>query len=218
MLKKYKLFVMQLKHSVDFDVFLYKCFLFRILLIRMRIKKISIVFSIIWLLFFWWLYAITDTSEITLKIQWIWVRHGTPNNLNLTATWNASQDQEITWQFGNYFWIEDLLWLSTWHYVTIQCNGLHWPAGHIITWIYLEAWNVNPTKILWNNWNVFISSNLSSYQSIYNPIVYIYKSTNNSNIWLVNKYGDIPIFKVVVPANTTAWTYNGTIIFTLYTN
>lgn len=180
----------------------------------MKLKNIFIVFSLFLILGS--LYAAQDIAELTLKINWIGIRHGTPNNLDLTATRNSTQEQEITGQFISGFWIEDLLWLSTWHYTTIQCDGLHGPNWSTITWIYIKAWASSPIRVLWNTWNVLISNILDSYTSLHNPIVYIYKPTNNSNLWLANRYQDIPILKVVIPPNTTAWVYKWTIVFTLY--
>ena len=128
----------------------------------------------------------------------------------------SGQEQEIMLQFTSGFWVEDLMWLASWHYTTIQCNWLRDGNWSIITWIYLQAWYINPTKILWNTWNVLISSDLITYKSIYNPLVYIYKPTNPINIWKANRYEDIPTLKIVVPANTTAGTYSWTIVFSLY--
>lgn len=155
--------------------------------------------------------------QLNLEIVWIWIRHGTPNNLNLSATWDALQDQEISWQFADDFWIEDLMWLETWHYTTIQCNWLRNWSWSILTWIYLKAWNSSPIRRFGNTWNVLISNELTSYKSIYNPVVYIYKPTNYINIWKANKYWDIPTIKVAIPANTMPGVYNGTIVFSLYT-
>lgn len=153
---------------------------------------------------------------LSLDVVWIWVRHGTPNNLNLSATWNVSEEQEITGKFLSGFWIEDLLWLASWHYVTIQCDGLRGPLWSIITWIYIKAWNLNPNLVLWISGLVYISNTLNTFQSIYKPLVYIYKTTNYANLWLINRYDDTPTMKVVIPANSTAGTYNGIIAFTLY--
>jgi len=180
-----------------------------------NVYKRLFLFSVLafcWLIFvLWW-----ADIELSLEIEWIWIRHGTPSNLDLWVISYSPQEQEITWQFDSGFWIEDLMWLVSWHYTTIQCNGLSDGNWSIITWIYLQAWNADPIKVLWNTWNVLISSGLIAYKSIYNPLVYIYKPTDPINIWKANKYQDIPTLKVVVPANTTAGTYSWTIVFSLY--
>jgi len=168
-----------------------------------------------WLFFvLWW----TDNVQLTLEIKWIWIRHWTPDNLNLWTIPYSIQEQEITWQFTSWFWVEDLLWLATWHYTTIQCDGLYWSDWSIITWVYLKNWNIYPVKLLGNTWSVFISTNLNNYNSIYNPVVYIYKTSAQSNVWLANRYQDIPTIKVIVPPNTTAGDYSWTIVFSLYMN
>jgi len=156
------------------------------------------------------------TGVLSLDIVWMWVRHWTPNNLNLWTVLYSNQEQEITWQFGSGFWVEDLIGMLTWHYTTIQCDWLHGPSWTSITWIYIKAWNINPTLVLWSTWWVYIPNNLNIFQSIYKPLVYIYKSIGISQVWVINRYQDIPIIKVVVPAYTTAGTYNGIIAFTLY--
>ena len=184
----------------------------------MRIKKIFIISLIFSILFLGWLYAVNDTSEITLKITWLGIRHGTPDNLNLWTVTYSNFVQEVTWQFNSGFWIEDLLWLATWHYTTVQCDGLYWPNWSIITWVYLKNWNTSPVRLLWNAWNVLISTSLNDYVSIYNPIVYIYKPSSPSNVWLANKYSDKPNIKLLIPSNTTAGDYSWTIVFTLYMN
>lgn len=144
------------------------------------------------------------------------MRHWTPDNLSLWNITYSNQEQEITWVFSDYFWIEDLMWIASWHYTTIQCDWLFGPNWSIITWIYIKAWNLSPVKISWNPWNVLMSNDLLSYKSIYNPLVYIYKTTNNYNIWKANKYWDIPTIKIIVPPETIPGEYTWTITFSLY--
>jgi hypothetical protein len=182
----------------------------------MNIKRIFGVSLIIWLFSIYFVFALDRTSEITFEIKWIGIRHGTPDNLNLGTIQYSNQAQEITWKFGKYFWVEDLMWLRTGHYTTIQCDWLYGPTGAVITWIYLMAWNPVPERIFGVTWNVLISTTLNSFQSIYKPLVYIYKPTSGSNFWLANRYGDEPIIKIVVPPNPTAGTYRWIIMFTLY--
>lgn len=164
------------------------------------------------------LFALNEEWTISLEITWFGIRHGTPWNLDLWSVEVSWSIQELSGQFQDFFWIEDLLWRMTWHYTTVQCNGLYWPSNSLITWIYLKAWNIVPQLILWLSWNVSVQNSLSDYVSIYKPIVYIYKTTQASNIWLANKYWDIPWIKVVIPPYSSAWNYNWTIVFSLYSN
>jgi hypothetical protein len=182
----------------------------------MNIRRIFSGALIIWFFSVCFMSATERTSEITFEIKWIGIRHGTPDNLNLGTIQYSAQVQEITWKFAKYFWVEDLMWFKTGHYTTIQCNWLYGPTWAIITWIYLMAWSPVPERIFGVTWNVLISSTLNSFQSIYSPLVYIYKPTNNSNFWLANRYGDEPIIKIVVPPNQIAGTYRWIIMFTLY--
>jgi len=175
-----------------------------------RLFVLSMLFG--WLSYFAW----GTNIQLNLEIQWIGIRHGTPDNLDLWSIIYSAQEQEVPGQFDNYFWIEDLMWMVTWHYTTIQCDWLYGPDWAVITWIYLKAGNINPVRMMWNTWNVAISSTLSDYQSIYDPIVYFYKPTNITNIWKANKYWDIPSMKIVIPPETVAGDYVWTITFSLY--
>ncbi|MFZ2151047.1 MAG: hypothetical protein WAZ12_01965 [Candidatus Absconditicoccaceae bacterium] len=177
-------------------------------------KRLFLLFALVFCgLFF--VFGATNV-QLNLEIEGIGIRHGTPSNLDLGVISYSPQDQEITGQFNSGFWVEDLMGLITGHYTTIQCNGLNDGNGSVITGIYLQAGNASPIKVLGNTGNVLISNDLTAYKSIYNPLVYIYKPTNSANIGKANKYQDTPTLKVIVPANTTAGTYNGTIVFSLY--
>ena len=177
-----------------------------------RIFLLSILFVCVYIFVAW------EIVQLNLEIKWIGIRHGTPPNLSLWAINYSDQPQEVNASFGDYFWIEDLMWLVTWHYTTIQCDGLIGPSSYLITGVYLMAWETSPIKILWNTGNVLISNSLATYYSIYNPIVYIYKPTNPINVGKANKYWDIPDIKIVIPPNAPAGSYNGTIVFSLYLN
>lgn len=183
----------------------------------MKSKNIFLYACII-LFFIFWLFVFGADIQLSFEIKWLWIRHWTPNNINLWTIQYSNQLQDITWKFSDYFWVEDLMWLKTWHYTTIQCDWLYGPTWSIITWIYFKVENVVPTKIMWKTWEVYISDDLIDYKSIYEPLVYIYKINSVLNWWKANKYWDMPYVKVVIPPYTTPWTYNWTIIFSLYMN
>ncbi|MCF7834756.1 hypothetical protein K9M48_01735 [Candidatus Gracilibacteria bacterium] len=176
-------------------------------------KKIILFFVLLIGLSF---FVLGADLQLNLEIKGIGIRHGTPTNLNLGTIQYSNQEQEITGKFIDYFWLEDRMGLSTGHYTTIQCNGLYGPTGSTITGIYMKAGNINPLRILGNTGNVLIYNNLTGYQSIYNPLVYIYKATDNVNAGKANKYGDNPYIKIIIPPYTSPGTYNGTIVFSLY--
>lgn len=128
----------------------------------------------------------------------------------------STSDQEISGQFDDFFWVEDLEWYITGHYTTIQCDGVYWSAGNILTGVYLKAGSTSPTLIQWAPGNVLISTELYDYTSIITPVTYIYKPTGAGNAWLINRYGDIPRLKILIPGWTPPGTYSGTIVFSLY--
>ena len=181
-------------------------------------KKRLYILSIIGILGLICFFSISYAAQgnVTLKINGIWIRHGTPNNVNLWIHTTSVSDQEIVGQFDNYFWVEDLEWYITWHYTTIQCDGVYGPGWTRLTWVYLKAENINPTLIQWNPWNVHIFNGFSDYYNIISPTTYIYKPTAPGNIGIVNRYGDKPFLKVIVPGYSPPGNYSGTIVFSFY--
>ena len=161
-------------------------------------------------------YTQADQGNLTFEITGIGIRHGTPDNVNLWVLSTSTSDQELSGQFSDYFWVEDLEWYVTGYYTTIQCDGVYGPSGNILTWVYLKAGNTSPTLLLWNSGDVLISSGLQNYASIFSPMTYIYKPTDTGNAWIVNRYGDKPRLKIVIPAYTPPGTYSGTIVFSFY--
>lgn len=177
------------------------------------IGGIALVFfsSLSYLVFAW-----SEQGTLSLQIVWFGIRHGTPNNVNLGMPTVSSTDQEISGQFDDNFWIEDLQWYTTGHYTTIQCDGVYWSAGNKLTGVYLKAGNTIPTLLQWSPGNVRIATWLSDYTSILTPITYIYKPTDVANAWLANSYGDTPRLKISIPWWTPGGTYSGTIVYSLY--
>lgn len=161
-------------------------------------------------------YAVTWT--ISLDITGIWLRHGTPDNVNLWVITASTGDQEISGQFTDYFRIEDLEWYVTGHYTTVQCDGIYGPYGIRLTWVYLKAGNDFPILVRWSTGNnVFIATWLTDdYVSILSPVTYIYKATNPNNAGIINRYGDMPRLKIVIPGGTPPGMYSGTIVFSFY--
>ena len=88
-----------------------------------RIFLLSILFVCVYI------FVALENVQINLEIKWIGIRHGTPTKLSLWTISYSDQPQEVNASFGDYFWIEDLMWLVTWHYTTIQCDGLIGPSS-----------------------------------------------------------------------------------------
>ena len=163
---------------------------------------------------FAWTWTIYWT--VSLQINGVGLRHGTPNNVNLWTPNTSPNDQEIVWQFDDNFWVEDLEWYITGHYTTIQCDGVYGSAGNKLTGVYLKVGNSNPTLLMWGTGNVHIATELNDYVSILNPITYIYKPTAIDNEWAINRYWDRPRLKIIIPGWTPPGNYSGTIVFNLY--
>ncbi len=135
----------------------------------------------------------------------------TPSNISLgtVTAWDT-----IDKTFDDYFWVEDLRWVNTWYYTTIQCDGLYWPDGFVITGVQLSWSSIK--LIQWNGNETKIYSNLSSWTDITIPQLYLYKQDNTSKSYNGNKYWNIPSIKVSVPNNAPAGTYKWKITYTLY--
>lgn len=172
---------------------------------------IVVISSLIYSTFAW-----IEQWTLSLEIRWIWIRHGTPANANLWAFTVSGNDQEISGQFNDYFWVEDLQGIITGYYTTVQCDGIYGSSGNKLTWVYLKAGNTSPTFIMGLTGNVLISTGIYNYVSILDPVIYMYKPTNVGNGWLVNKYWDKPRFKIIIPGWTPAGSYSWTITFDLH--
>jgi hypothetical protein len=189
----------------------------------MNKQKKQLFFWINWIIlilfscFIYSVFASTDQWIVSVEITWFGIRHGTPANVDLWTITGSLNNQEFSWQFNDYFWVEDIQWDITGHYTTVQCDGVYGPSNNKLTWVYLMAWNNNPTLIEWNiNNHVLINSTLNTYASILAPVTYIYKETHNDNAWLANKYWDKPRLKILIPGWTPPGSYSGTIVFSFY--
>jgi len=130
---------------------------------------------------------------------------------------SSPTDQVVSGQFTEHFRIEDIEGYMTGHYTTIQCDGIYGPSNTRLTGIELKAGNTDPELIMGlTGPNVKINSNLITYQNIIEPITYLYKETNSNHMGIVNKYGDKPWIKLLIPTSTPPGTYSGTIVFSFY--
>lgn len=176
-----------------------------------------IISLIFWCMYF--TYAQVYEWDITLRITWLGIRHGTPENLSLWTITSSPGDQYISGHFTQPFWVEDIEGYMTGHYTTIQCAGVYGPNNTILTWVELMAGDTEPELLMgMTGTNVFINPMLHTYTSITEPVTYIYKTTDTNNIWIVNKYGDKPWLKILIPPTSPAGIYSGTIVFSFYMN
>lgn len=155
-------------------------------------------------------------TELVLDIAWWWLTIGAPANYSFGSVSASVTDQEVTGQFTDYLWVEDMeAWYSG-YFTTVQCDGLHWSFGNILTGIYMKRSSM--TTILWiNNPRVHIQNVFSDYYSINQPVVYFYRDPA-LNYGVITKYGDMPFVKIVIPWGSAPWSYLWTITFTLYVN
>jgi hypothetical protein len=187
----------------------------------MIISTKKIILWILLLFVSWFIYSVLaqtiEQGSLTLQIQGLGIRHGTPENFTLWTITSSLGNQYISGHFADHFRVEDIEGYITGHYTTIQCAGVYGPYNYILTWIELMAGNTTPELIMGYTWpNVYINSALNTYTSIIEPITYIYKSTNISNASLVNRYGDKPWLKILIPPTAPAGIYSGTIVFSFY--
>lgn len=182
-----------------------------------RAYKVSIVFIVFGLCYFAYsAFASPEQGKVSFEITSIGLRHGTPSDVHLWTLSTTAYDQELSGHLNEYFWIEDMQWYITGHYTTIQCDGIYWPQWYVITWVYFKAGNTYPTLLQWNTGNVYIYPSLYTYTSILSPMTYLYKTTSLSHAGITNIYGDMPWFKILIPANAPAGSYSGTITFSFY--
>lgn len=162
-------------------------------------------------------YSFAEINNVPVSISILaWqINYWSPMYLNLWQINLSQVEQNIQWQFSDYFWVSDLAGSDNWYNTNIWCDGLVWPNWIVLTWIFLMAWNNGSPELLnWNIWNVKINSSFSGiYYSMFNwPVTYIYRDPW-VNHWIINKYWDKPWIRVVVPPYTQPWTYSGTIYF-----
>ncbi len=179
-------------------------------------KIFSRLFFVCWIFLILTNYCFSEINNIPVSVSILaWqIDYWSPKYLNLWQINLSPLEQNIQWQFGDYFWVSDLVWSDNWYSTNIWCDdGLIWPNWTILTWVYLMAWNNGLPELLnWNPWNVQINQFFSgSFSSIFNwPVTYIYRNSWQNN-WVVNKYGDRAWIRVVVPPYTQPWTYSWTI-------
>lgn len=161
--------------------------------------------------------SFVKSSDIIVSIDILpWeITRWASSNLSLGQISLDDQNKELSWQFEDDFWINDLKWHDNGYNTMIVSDWLIWPNWNILTGIYLMAGNGNrPVLDRGVLWDVRINDVFSgNYHSIYwDPVVYIYRPVWPNN-WKINKYKDRPWIKIVVPPYTSPWTYSGTIYF-----
>jgi len=174
-----------------------------------------------WLLMFILLYvffvvdSFSDNTLVQVSIVPWQITLGFPAYLNLWTINLSQSPTEVEWQFGDYFWVSDLGGSDNGYRTTIVSDGLIWNNWVTLTGIYLIAWNNwAPELLLWVDWDVRINTAfLGSGQSIFsNPVTYIYRP-QWINYWRINKYGDKPSIRIVLPPYSQPWQYSWTIYF-----
>jgi hypothetical protein len=173
--------------------------------------KKSFLFVFLSLFALVWISLAQIQKEVHVEISWLGLVIWTPSNISLGSV-SAWTTVEKT--FNNYFWVEDLRWVNTWYYTTIQCDGLYWPNDFVITGVQL-LWN-SLDLIQWIGNQTDMFSNLSSWTDITIPQLYFYKKDNMPWNYNGNKYWSKPSIKVSVPNNAPAGTYKWKITYTLY--
>lgn len=148
-------------------------------------------------------------AEITISGAWVII--WTPSNLVL---WTIDSWDNIETSFADNFWIEDLRWTTTWHYTTIQIDGLYGPNNTVVTWLQLSWDNINLIGGLANN--TLIYPNFNSWTDITLPRLYLFRTDDNLYNWALNRYWNNPTLKINIPTWVPSGYYSGEITYTLY--
>ena len=130
--------------------------------------KKSFLFVFLSLFALVWISLAQIQKEVHVEISWLGLVIWTPSNISLGSV-SAWTTVEKT--FNNYFWVEDLRWVNTWYYTTIQCDGLYWPDNFIITGVQL-SWNL-VELLQWNGNQTDIYSNLDSWTDITSTTIFL---------------------------------------------
>lgn len=169
---------------------------------------------ILFICFFSFVGAASTDVPISLTINPWQITVWSPTYMDLWQINLSTNQQNIQWQFSDYFWAQDLEASINGYSTTIVSDGLVWLNWITLTWIYIMAWNNwSPELLVWNTWNVQINSVFSGdYYSIFNtPVTYIYRSL--WAVYSINKYGDRPFIRVVIPGYVQPWKYSWVIYF-----
>ena len=166
-----------------------------------------------------------STAQIILSVEkWILRIWNTDSILNLWEVNVSNNAQLLSWSFwANSFWVEDMKWLESWYYTTIQVTDLAWTvAGHTISAsnVSLKTENAIPSYISWatvNDSQVIFWEWIKSWHSGSWAVNYFMReNTSTANAWRVWKWWDNLQIKVNIPAHTPYDTYRWTITYTLY--
>ena len=175
-------------------------------------KNFCLFISILCFCFF--VVHVNAQNNVSLNIDGQWLIIWTPSNLDL---WTVSSGDIKEINFLDPFWIEDLRWINTWHYTTIQCDGLYGPnalTSTVITGVELSGAVVE--KIGGRDNDTLVYSALSSFTDITTPQLYLYRNDSFWNNGAINRYWNKPTIKITVPSWTPAGTYKWKITYTLY--
>ncbi len=162
-------------------------------------------------------------TEIILTIEEWQLSIGTDGEESVTLSGGMAAsltEKIVTKSLEKLFRVEDLKWSSKWYRTTISVTDMTWSVENAVYTIpaaniYLKATNL--VKESWTGEDVVLTSSLSDFQSMEEPVTFIQRGTWTT-AWLLWKYGATPELKVVVPANMPGTTYKWTITYTLYEN
>lgn len=164
--------------------------------------------------------ASTTGTDMYLNLTGGWITIWTTGSINFGTMPIASVDVPISAQFSSYAWVQDLNWLNSWYYTTVQSSDLVWPnwtipassiqmriVGGIVN---LIAGNANSLVVLWPSMG-------TAYTLIDTAKVFMKRDwwTNNG---VTGKYGVLPEVQVTIPAFQAVWQYTGRLTITLIEN
>ncbi len=145
---------------------------------------------------------------------------GSPTSQTMPSVTSSTSSQNVSltpsWA-GNYFYVDDQKWLDAWYYTTISCSSLT-SSGNIITNKNISLSTDGTIDLISGTWNPRVVSDIGTSSQMCDSTLTFIRRNNESNFWILGKYGQFLNIHVTIPARQSPWNYQGTIVFTLIEN
>lgn len=153
----------------------------------------------------------------------IWIDFTTWNTLNFGNYTVSSESQTVTGSYAprTYWYVDDQKWANQGYYTTVQMSwDLYWTWWQFISGgnLYMKTPSLSYILLGWvHNARVEIDAWMAGYQSLDAPRQLIERNPA-ANFGIIGKYGTLPLLQLIIPAYQGVWSYEGTIVYTLYEN
>lgn len=167
--------------------------------------------------------ALAGNTAVNMAITAGTITIGEPASLtfstSLTASFSAQTLQQAFTGASNYFWVQDLKGTDSWYNTTLQLSGNLTAWSAVISWsnvLFQAAWGIN--VVSWStNPRVTLDAWTAGFQAMNSARSFIRRNTQ-ANFWVIGYYGANIELRIDVPAGQAAWSYAGTIVYTLIEN